>query len=43
MNGGDEGRAVARGEGALRRRQSRGAGVQKGRRGRRREGKGPED
>jgi hypothetical protein len=43
LNGGDKGRAAARREEALHRRQNRGAEMQKGRRGRRREGKGPED
>jgi GH24 family phage-related lysozyme (muramidase) len=42
MDGGDDGRAAARGE-ALRRWQNRGAEVQKGLRGRRKEGKVPED
>jgi hypothetical protein len=42
MSGGDDGRAAARGK-ALRRRQNMGAEVQKGRRGRRREGTGSED
>jgi hypothetical protein len=42
MNGGDDGRAAARAK-ALRRRQNRGAELEKGLRGRRREGKGPKD